>query len=340
MPVTPKKLGHRAIAGQGARMKRSDVFRAWGKILRGGKPFLSLEITRECPLRCPGCYAYEPEHLGAAGPLRQLADLANEALIAGVLSLVRRFRPLHLSIVGGEPLVRYRELDFLLPKILGMGVEVQLVTSAVRRIPLPWRDLPNLHIVVSVDGLPPEHDARRAPATYERILKSIAGHRIIVHCTITRQQVQRPGYFSEFAAFWSGQEEVRKIWFSLFTPQQGDHSAERLSPQDRVTIVGALANLRARFPKIDMPQAVLEGFLYPPASPQECVFAQTTACLSADLATRVEPCQFGGDPVCAECGCMASAGFASIAKYKLAGVVPVSGIFAFSKDIGRHFKAA
>ena len=319
-------------------MKHSDVIRAWGKILRGRRPFLALEITRECPLRCPGCYAYEPEHLGAAGPLRQLADFRNEALIAGVLSLVRRFRPLHLSIVGGEPLVRYRELDFLLPKILDMGVEVQLVTSAVRRIPLPWRDLPNLHLVVSIDGLPAEHDARRAPATYERILENIAGHSLIVHCTITRQQVQRPGYFDEFAAFWSGRQEVRKIWFSLFTPQQGDHSAERLAPEDRVKIVATLANLRARFPKIDMPQAVLDGFLHPPNSPQECVFAQTTSCVSADLTTRIEPCQFGGDPVCTECGCIASAGFASIAKYKLAGVVPVSDIFAISRNVGQHFR--
>jgi MoaA/NifB/PqqE/SkfB family radical SAM enzyme len=320
-----------------ARVKHSDLIRAWGKILRGRRPFLSLEITRECPLRCPGCYAYEPAHLGAAGPLRQLGDLSGEALVAGVLSLVRRFRPLHLSIVGGEPLVRYRELDLLLPRILGMGVEVQLVTSAVRPIPPHWRNLSNLHIVVSVDGLPPEHDRRRAPATYERILTNIAGHSIIVHCTITRQQVQRPGYFSEFADFWSARQEARKIWFSLYTPQRGDQGAERLTPDDRVTIVAALAELRAAFPKIDLPRSVLDGFLHPPRSPQECVFAQTTSCLSADLATRIEPCQFGGDPVCTECGCIASAGFASIARYRLAGVIAVSDIFAASRSIGRQF---
>src|ERR1700747_2831139 len=105
-------------------MKHADIIPAWGSILRGRRPLLSVEITRECPLRCPGCYAYEPEHLGTAGPLRQLSDLKGEALIAGLLSLVRRLRPLHLSIVGGEPLVRYRELDVLLPKLADMGVEV------------------------------------------------------------------------------------------------------------------------------------------------------------------------------------------------------------------------
>lgn len=52
-------------------MKLRDIGRAWGRILRGQKPLLSLEITRECRLRCPGCYAYEPGHLGSSGPLRQ-----------------------------------------------------------------------------------------------------------------------------------------------------------------------------------------------------------------------------------------------------------------------------
>lgn len=106
----------------------------------------------------------------------------------GVLALVRRYRPLHVSIVGGEPLVRYRELDELIPKLGAMNVEVQLVTSAVRTIPESWARIPCLHLVVSIDGLAPEHDRRRTPATYDRILENIRGHSIIVHCTITRQQ--------------------------------------------------------------------------------------------------------------------------------------------------------
>src|SRR5271156_3417483 len=111
-------------------MKTLDVIRAWRKIVMGERPLLSLEITRECPLRCPGCYAYETGHLADAGPLRQLADYKGDALINGVLARVRRPRPLHIPIVGGEPLVRYRELDVLLPKLNQMGIEVQLVTSA------------------------------------------------------------------------------------------------------------------------------------------------------------------------------------------------------------------
>ncbi len=165
------------------------IIRAWGKILSGYRPNLSIEITRECPLRCPGCYAYGDEHLGGGQTLRALADRKGQALIDGILEVVERQKPLHVSLVGGEPLVRYRELDVLLPQLSARGFYVQVVTSAVRPIPVEWASIPRLQICVSIDGLQPEHDVRRAPATYDRILKHIEGHQITVHCTVTRQQI-------------------------------------------------------------------------------------------------------------------------------------------------------
>jgi organic radical activating enzyme len=319
-------------------MRKIDLLPAWGRILRGYKPLLSLEITKECPLRCPGCYAYEPDHLGNNVPLRQLTDFRGEDLVNGVLALARRYCPLHISIVGGEPLVRYHELDILLPKLGHMGIEVQLVTSAVRSIPAGWARLDNLHLVVSVDGLQPEHDRRRAPATYSRVLKHIAGHQVIVHCTITRQLLSRPGYLHEFSAFWSSRPEARKIWFSLYTPQEGDCSEERLTRENRTQVVEELRRLRPAFPKIDMSKIVLEGFLKPPASPRECIFAQTTTCVSPDLKTHISPCQFGGQPVCTECGCIASVGLAAIGRHQLAGLIRVSDIFSLSRRFGEKLQ--
>ncbi|HEV2379433.1 MAG TPA: radical SAM protein [Terriglobia bacterium] len=318
-------------------MKPSAVIPAWYKILRGERPLLSIEITRRCPLHCPGCYAYQPEHLGGTVTLNELVDFQGEALVQGVLALVRRHRPLHVSIVGGEPLVRYRELDVLLPQLDRMGVEVQLVTSAVRPVPLAWKSIPSLHLVVSIDGLQPEHDVRRAPATYDRILKNIAGHSLVVHCTVTRPMVGRAGYFSEFAAFWSAREEIQKIWFSLYTPQEGDQSAERLRPEDRQVVLRELAALRAQFPKVELPDRVLDGYQRPPASPEECIFSRTTNCVSADLKTSISPCQFGGRPVCSECGCVASAALASVGRYKLGGLVKVADIFSRSQSFGDRF---
>lgn len=316
-------------------MKRSDVIKAWGRILAGRMPSLSIEITRECPLRCPGCYAYDENHLLAAGTtLRTVADLKGDELIDRVLALVDEHQPLHLSIVGGEPLVRFRELNVLLPEISRRGIPVQLVTSAVREIPKEWAAIPELYLVVSIDGLQPEHDARRKPATYERILRNIAGHRITVHCTITGQTATREGYYEQFLDFWSARPEVKKVWFSLFTPQIGATGDEILSPEVRDRTITEIERLVAVFPKLEMPDLVIQGLRRPPVSPENCIFARTTLNLTANLTDRVTPCQFGGRPDCSQCGCMASAGLAAIGEYKLAGIMPVRKIFNVSSAIG------
>ncbi|HVN06025.1 MAG TPA: radical SAM protein [Bryobacteraceae bacterium] len=315
-------------------MRKSDVLRVWGRVLRGQAPFLSIEITKECPLACPGCYAYSPEHLGSLTTLRQLSDYRGHELVTATIALVRRMRPLHISIIGGEPLVRYRELSELLPVLDRMRVEVQLVTSAVRPIPKEWAALACLHTVVSIDGLAPEHNQRRKPATYDRILKHIAGHRVIVHCTVTRQMMARPGYLAEFARFWSDRPEVRTIWFSIYTPQEGDESPERLTPRDRERLIEELPAIGAAFPKARLPEIVLEAYRNPPRSPDECTFARLTTCVSADLKTRIEPCQLGGKPVCEECGCLASLGMHGITGYKIGGVLPISAILNASMRVG------
>ena len=122
-------------------MLLKPILQTWGRTMSGRVPTLSLEVTRECPLRCPGCYAYEDAHLGTTN-LRSLADFKGEELITRVLALVDRYKPLHLSIVGGDPLVRFRELDTILPQLSARGIHVQVVTSAFRQIPLGWASIP------------------------------------------------------------------------------------------------------------------------------------------------------------------------------------------------------
>jgi MoaA/NifB/PqqE/SkfB family radical SAM enzyme len=311
------------------------IIPAWGRILRGYRPSLSIEITRECPLRCPGCYAYGDEHLGGEVTLRQVTDYKGQELIERVVALVDAHKPLHVSIVGGEPLVRYRELQQILPQLAARGKYVQVVTSAVRPIPAEWASIPRLQMVVSIDGLQPEHDQRRTPATYDRILKHIAGHHITVHCTVTRQQVQRDGYLEEFVRFWSANPNVQQIWVSLFTPQIGEVAEEILRPEDRERVVAALMTLRRTYRKLSMPEGLIKQYASPPASPDDCVFAQTTTCISADFEHRITPCQFGGTPDCSQCGCIASAGLNAVSAHRLPGGLRVGAIFETSLKIGR-----
>jgi MoaA/NifB/PqqE/SkfB family radical SAM enzyme len=315
-------------------MKTSEVIQAWKSILSGRRPSLAIEITRECPLRCPGCYAYEEGHVGGMN-LRQLHDKRGDELVEGVLALVDEHRPLHLSLVGGDPLVRHREVTRLLPLLQARGVYVQIVTSAFRQIPEEWAAFDRVNIVVSIDGLQPEHDARRKPATYTRILESIRGHQVIVHCTITGQMMKRPLYLTDFVEFWSGKPEIKKIWMSMFTPQIGATGPEILTPEERLRAAEELMRLRTVYPKLDMPEGLIREFLHPPASPEACIFAQTTHTISADLKSRITPCQFGGNPDCSQCGCVASMGLAAVGNYEVALGITAGQVYRASASVSR-----
>ena len=311
-----------------------DLLIAWGRILTGRVPMLSIEITKECPLHCPGCYAYGNTHLGSEVTLRELNDLRGDALVQGVLLLVRTHKPMHVSLVGGEPLVRHRELSRILPELANMRVFSLVVTSAVIPIPMEWMKIPRVRVAVSVDGLPEHHDVRRAPATYERILKNIAGREVNIHWTITRQMLQRPGYIEEYVAFWNAQPEVNRVWVSFYTPQIGEQTPEMLAVEDREFVSRQLHELAPRYPKLLMKKGIAASFVRPPASPDDCLFARMSANFSADLRSRVEPCVFGGSPDCSQCGCASSVGLHWIRTLKIAGPLTVKHVVEGSLKMG------
>ncbi len=311
-----------------------DLVRAWGRVLSGSVPLLSIEITRECPLSCPGCYAYGESHLGNGITLSQLRDFRGDALVEGVINLVRRHRPMHVSLVGGEPMIRHRELDRILPALSDMGVFAMVVTSGVIPIPAHWMEIPSLRVAISVDGLPEHHDIRRKPATYERILKNIEGREINVHWVITRPMLARPGYLEEYVSFWNARREVDHIWVSLYSPQIGEESPERLAAEDRERVASELAPLRQKYAKLLLPEGMARAFVKPPANPQSCLFSKMSVNYSADLQSRVEPCVFGGKPDCTQCGCSISSALHWIQNERIAGPLRVGHLAAASFGVG------
>jgi sulfatase maturation enzyme AslB (radical SAM superfamily) len=311
-----------------------ELLGAWKSILTGSTPMMSIEITRECPLSCPGCYAYGENHLAGPVTLRDLSDFRGDELVNGILRLVKFHRPLHVSLVGGEPLVRHRELSRLLPQMSAMNIHTMVVTSAVIPIPREWMDIPRVRVAVSVDGLPEHHDVRRKPATYEKILKNIAGCAVNIHWTITRPMLQRPGYIEDYVAFWGARPEVVRLWVSLYSPQQGEQSPEMLTAEDRADAAAQLMEARARHPKLLMNRGIAEALRVPPASPAKCMFARMSTNYSADLSTRVEPCIFGGTPDCSQCGCAISSGLHWLKEVRLARVIKVESIANGSARVG------
>src|ERR1700733_12723952 len=314
-------------------MRGGDFISGWGKILRGKLPLLSIEITSECPLSCPGCYAYGDRHLGGGVTLTQLSDTRGETLVQGFLRLVDQPDPMQLSLVGGEPMMRHRELSQLLPILSARGIYTMVVTSGVIPIPAEWTSLPRITIAISVDGLPEHHDERRKPATYDRILRNIAGRKVYVHWTAVRQHVQDMQYAERYLEFWSAREEVQRIWMSVYTPQRGERSAERLTLDDRKRLAEAIPGLARKYPKFLIKSGMARAILSPPSSPAECAFARGSANYTADLHPPRTPCVFGGDPDCSECGCAISSALHWITNEK-AGPIAARTLLDTSLRIG------
>jgi organic radical activating enzyme len=317
-------------------LRAAEMLAAWGRILIGRVPLLSIEITRECPLSCPGCYAYGDSHLGGGVTLSELQDLHGKDLVDGVLRLVRKHRPLHVSLVGGEPLVRHRELTEILPELSKMNVFSLVVTSGIIPVPAEWMNLPRVRVALSVDGLPEHHDVRRKPATYDRILKNIEGREVNVHWVVTRPMLQRPGYLEEYVSFWSARPEVNRIWVSVYTPQIGEQSPEMLTSADRLSLAAQLPALARLYPKLLFTEGLASAFLHPPENPDDCVFSKMSANYSADFATRVEPCVFGGNPDCSQCGCAISSGLHWVRGVGI-GPIKIDHFIGGSVKVGRLF---
>lgn len=316
-------------------LRVTQLLAAWKSILTGSTPMLSIEITRECPLNCPGCYAYGENHLGGPVTLRSLSDYRGDELVDRIIRLVRQHRPLHLSLVGGEPLVRHRKLSRLLPILSDIGVHTMVVTSAVIPIPREWVAIPRIRVTVSVDGLPEHHDVRRNPATYDRILRNIAGCHVNIHWTITAPMMRsRAGYLEEYLAFWDARAEVVRIWVSFYTPQQNEHSSEMLTPSERHAAAERLKILQPRYPKLLMNSGIARAMELPPVAPRHCMFSRMSTNYSADLQTRVEPCIFGGTPDCSQCGCAISSGLHWLKTIKVARLMKIETLVNCSVGLG------
>jgi hypothetical protein len=107
----------------------------------------------------------------------------------------------------------------------------------------------------------------------------------------------------------------------------------------RREVMNELLRLRVLYPSLDMPEGLIREIATPPKSPAECVFARTTHTISADLKTKVTPCQFGGDPDCAQCGCVASLGLAAVGHYRVAGALTAGHLFRASDTIGQRWRS-
>jgi hypothetical protein len=211
-----------------------------------------------------------------------------------------------------------------------------VVTSGVIPIPSAWTALPKITVAVSVDGNPEDHDVRRKPATYERILKNIQGRKVNIHWTVVRKNTEDAAYMDRYLAFWNGRPEVNRIWVSVYTPQLDELSDERLTDYHRQQLATYFNSRAGRFAKLTMHSGLMKAFVEPPVDPSSCLFSKLSVNYTADLRTRVEPCVFGGTPSCADCGCSISMGMHWLGDTRIVGGLRARHLIEGSLAIGKR----
>ena len=53
--------------------------------------------------------------------------------------------------------------------------------------------------------------------------------------------------------------------------QRGEISDERLTLEERIGAINAVAHLKKEFPKVQAPGIILDVYRHPPPSPQDCI---------------------------------------------------------------------
>ena len=95
-----------------------------------------------------------------------------------------------------------------------------------------------------------------------------------------------------------------------------------------------LPPLRKTYPKLLMTEGVARAFVNPPSNPQSCLFSRMSVNYSADLKSRVEPCVFGGNPDCSQCGCSISSALHWVQNERIAGPLRVGHMVSASLGVG------
>jgi len=222
------------------------------EVLQGSRKFLlmkagrtlfsvNLEVTRRCNLHCDFC-----DYWRRKGPEDRLEDYA---------PILRRLDPLHLTITGGEPLLR-PDLEGVVRRIRdGTGfIYMNLITNGslltVHGALALWRA--GLHqLSVSLDFPDERHDELRGrPGLWRHLEETLPGlpragmENLCLNTVIMRENLGDLPAMVRMAGGWGF-----KVSFSTYNPFKcgnRDHVVPRQELEDLERVIDEILTLKAR----------------------------------------------------------------------------------------------
>ncbi len=292
--------------------------------------FGSIDVTKDCNLRCSHCYFFEGSE-GAAPAYEATPQLAVEAWIEKLEHLKATtsrvdFPFFQCTWVGGEPLMRRQLIE--------QGRRFFKYNTVVTNGTIPLPDWPDVSWYISIDGDQEIHEKiRRKSGIYAKAIKNVADHPglsvTIAYC-ITRANAH---CLEQAVIDWAA-AGARHMTFDFYTPIgdmcDGDDSlflplAERDVVLDRLLelkrIYGdffVLPERAFRLMKSDISRQVTDN----------CLFSTKAFAFGPD-GVQKEKCMMGPKADCDRCGCVVPFYLASLTDRR-----------RIAQDLGQEFVRA
>ncbi len=128
---------------------------------------VSLEITGKCQLRCSHCYA-------ESGPDGTMGSMTRADWLAAIQQAAE-LGTARVQLIGGEPTL-HPDLESLMGRALGLGLEVEVFTNLVSLTPATWAlfERPGVKVATSYYSREASvHDAITGRRSHDRTLRNI-----------------------------------------------------------------------------------------------------------------------------------------------------------------------
>ena len=218
------------------------------------------------------------EHLGPLITLRRLSDYRGVDLVAATLSARSAcITSAEVHVSRSLAASRWFAIANFLRGLAGARTKWEskcelggLRRSSATDSPGVEGLYPSLHLVVSIDGLAPEHDLRRTPSHLTIASSNTSPPTALpVHCTVTRPMLARPGYLGRFRRFWSDRPEAVQNLVQHLYATGGRSIAGTLAAGGPGETLFEELSTTTQFPKVHLPRMALDGFRNPLRSPAE-----------------------------------------------------------------------
>ena len=267
--------------------------------------FGSIDVSKECNLRCSHCYFFEGRE-GAAPAYAGRDELSIDEWIAKLEELKRStsrlgFPFFQCTWVGGEPLIR--------KELIERGRKYFRFNTVVTNGTIPLPDWPDVSWCISIDGDEETHERiRRRKGIYRRAMQNVVERPnlsvTIAYC-ITRANVD---CLEQAVIDWS-RAGARDMTFDFYTPigDMCDGNDELFLPlAERDVVLDKLLALKEiygdffvlperafRMMKSDVCRKITDS----------CLFARKSFAFAPD-GVQKEKCMMGPKADCDRCGCV------------------------------------